>query len=143
MKKKRNCNMNKKTLVKRILLIDDDPDMVYAISLVLQNAGYEVRDAMNGQEGIRAAVEEKPDLILLDFFMPEKDGFETCSDLRRNSELCGGPILALTAFGQDIGEIYGMARQGASPQIRDYLEKPFDPNVLLERVSMALAARPQ
>ena len=84
------------------------------------------------------AAEETPDLVLLDYMMPVKNGFDAFQEIRRNPALCHVPVIVLTAFGQNIGEIHGLAREGRSAGIRDCLEKPVEPNVLLERVAAVL-----
>lgn len=124
---------------KSILLIDDDEDYREPMAMVLAAEGYRVRCAANGDQGIRMAAEQPPDLIILDLIMPEKDGFETSQELSTTPRLRDVPILALTAFGQDIGEIYGLPKNGAPRSIRGYMEKPIEFNVFLERVASTLA----
>lgn len=131
--------MTSKTPKKTVLIIDDDDDMAHALERILSVGGYAVIRASDGNEGVRMAVREKPDLILLDFMMPGKNGFDACADIRQVPELDHAPILALTAFGREIGEIYGSGKDGnPCPGICDYLEKPVEPNVLLERIALAL-----
>jgi DNA-binding response OmpR family regulator len=130
--------MADQSAAKTILLIDDDEDLAFALARVLSSAGYEVRQAGDGEEGVSLAVEAPPDLILLDFMMPGVDGFEACRRIRAIPELSGVPIIALTAFGQNIGEIHGMRQAEGFEGIQDYLEKPVEPNVFLARVAAAL-----
>lgn len=132
--------MSAQTTGKKILFIDDDDDLVAALSIMLESAGYHVHRAADGDEGLRMAAEEKPDLILLDFMMPVKSGFATSQELRQIEALRDVPILVLTAFGQNIGEIYGLSPQEARLHIQGCLEKPVEPNVLLERIAEALAS---
>jgi DNA-binding response OmpR family regulator len=127
---------------KAILIIDDDDDFAAALGIVLDSAGYRVRRAAGGDEGIRMAAEEPPDLVLLDLMMPGKNGFDTSGDLRGVAELRDVPIVAITAFGQDLGELYGMASGTATVDIHECLEKPVEPNVLLQRVAATLGATP-
>lgn len=124
---------------KRILFMDDDEDFTSALSHVLRQAGYIVRWAQDGEQGVRMAEEEPPDLIILDYMMPLKSGFEACRELRQMPRLRDVPILALTAFGRNIGETHGPSGQQAAAHVRDCLEKPVEPNVLLERVAQALS----
>jgi len=126
----------------KILFIDDDEDLVYALSRMLENEGFNVRHAGDGDIGVRMAAEDSPDLIILDFMMPTKSGFETCRDLRRIEPLRNVPILALTAFGRNIGEIHGLETSAGPATVQEYLEKPVSPNVLLERVATMLDGRP-
>ena len=124
---------------KKILFIDDDEDLTSALARLLQGAGYQVRCAADGDEGLRLAAEERPDLVLLDYIMPIKDGFAVCQELRQLPGMADVPIIALTAFGQNIGEIYGLPRQRACQSIADFLEKPVEANVLLDRIVGVLA----
>ncbi len=123
---------------RRILIIDDDDALTGALVPLLQDEGYRVRCAADGDEGIRLASEEPPDLILLDFIMPLKNGFDVCGDLQQNPRLRDVPVLVMTAFGQNIGEIHGLSLQKPPVKIRGCVEKPFEINVLLERVASAL-----
>ena len=86
------------------------------------------------------AAEELPDLILLDFVMPVKDGFAVCEELQQSPALRDVHVIALTAFGRKVGEIYGLRQKEAASHFRECLEKPFEPNVLLERVAQALSS---
>ncbi len=122
-----------------ILFIDDDEDLVYALSRILEGKGYCVHHASDGEVGVRMAAEERPDLIILDFMMPVKNGFEALLELRQIDGMAGVPVLALTSFGQNIGEIHGLRRGDGKPQVQDCLEKPVEPNVFLDRVASALA----
>lgn len=131
--------MTDQTAQKRILFIDDDQDLTFALSYLLKDAGYLVRCAADGEEGLRMAIEEPPDLILLDFMMPVKDGFAVCVELQQIPALRDVPVIVLTAFGRNIGEIYGLHQQQVASYFRECLEKPVEPNVLLERVKSALA----
>jgi len=130
--------MSPATAPRRILIIDDDDALTGALVRLLQAEGYQVRRAADGEEGIRMAEQEPPDLILLDFMMPLKNGFDVCTDLQNIARLRAVPVLVMTAFGQDIGETHGVSMQKPLPNIRGCLEKPFEINVLLERVVSAL-----
>jgi len=123
---------------RRILIIDDDDALTGALVRLLQAEGYGVRRAADGEEGIRLAVQEPPDLILLDFMMPLKTGFDVCEDIQNIASLRDVPVLVMTAFGQDIGETHGVSMQKPPANIRGRIEKPFEINVLLERVASAL-----
>ena len=121
-----------------VLIVDDDDVHAGAIERVLEANGYGVRRAADGAEGVRQASEAPPDLILLDFMMPGKDGFAACREMRTLEHLRRVPILALTAFGQDIGEVHGLARAREAGWIQEFMEKPVEPNVLLERMAALL-----
>jgi DNA-binding response OmpR family regulator len=118
-----------------ILFIDDDDDLVAALSCALEQAGYAVRRASNGDEGVHMALLERPDLILMDLMMPVKKGFQACEEIWQDSALSTVPILVLTAFGQDIGETHGLTREHSSGKAVDFLEKPVEINVLLSRIA--------
>ena len=123
---------------KKILFIDDDEDLKWALARLLQGAGYQVRCAANGDEGLLLASQERPDLILLDYIMPVKDGFTMCQELGQLPGMADVPIIVMTAFGQNIGEIYGLPRQRACLCIAEFLEKPVEANVLLDRIAHVL-----
>ena len=115
----------------RILIIEDETPMRTALADVLEGEGYRALGAADGEIGLRKAVEEKPDLILLDVMMPKLDGFAVCAELRR-LELAV-PVLMLTAKGQIEDRVTGLDA-GAD----DYLVKPFSTEELLARVRALL-----
>jgi DNA-binding response OmpR family regulator len=117
--------------VERILIIEDELPMRTALQDVLAGEGYRVLTASDGESGLRRALEEKPDLILLDIMMPKLDGFTLCAELRRLSNSV--PILMLTAKGQVEDRVTGLDA-GAD----DYLVKPFSTEELLARVRALL-----
>lgn len=119
--------------MKKILLVDDESDILDFLSYNLENAGYEVRVAQNGLEGVKVAQEFLPDLIILDMMMPEMDGIETCERIRENEALKAVLIAFLTARGEDYSQIAGFDA-GAD----DYILKPLKPKVLVSRVKALL-----
>ncbi|MFW6163061.1 MAG: response regulator [Planctomycetota bacterium] len=123
---------------KTILLIDDDEDFREPMEIVLQARGYQVRCAGDGDEGLRMAAEEPPDLILLDFLMPGKNGFETSQELAASPPLAAVPVLALTSFGKSAMDYYDPSGQESAGNICGFLEKPIDFEDLLARVADAL-----
>ncbi len=118
------------TAQQRILLIEDDPAMVSLVSLGLRYEGFAVRAAASGTEGLRAATEDEPDLVILDLMLPGLDGLEVCRRLRQRSDT---PILILTAR-DDVHERVAGLEAGAD----DYLVKPFDFSELAARVRARL-----
>ncbi|MCA1751366.1 MAG: response regulator transcription factor [Flavobacteriales bacterium] len=118
---------------KKILLVDDEPDIIELISYNLEREDYDVRTADNGRDAIEIAREFLPDLILLDVMMPEMDGIETCAELREHAELRNAIIAFLTARGEDYSQIAGFDA-GAD----DYISKPIKPRVLLSRIQALL-----
>lgn len=117
----------------KILLVDDEPDILEIVSYNLKNEGYQVYTAENGEEAIKKAKKKKPDLIILDVMMPVMDGIEACEKMRRISELDHTVITFLTARGEDYSMIAGFDA-GAD----DYITKPVKPRVLVSKVKALL-----
>ena len=115
----------------KILIIEDEEDLVKGLKINLVDEGYEVDYALNGKEGLKKALTEKPDLILLDVMLPGMDGLEICKELRLNK--IDIPILMLTARGEEIDKVIGL-EMGAD----DYISKPFSIRELLARVKAHL-----
>lgn len=122
-----------------ILLVDDDPDFVAATRLVLEEAGYEVRTALRGQEGLELARQKRPDLIILDIIMPDRDGFMVCEELKADPGLRDVPVMMLTGFAERVSETSIALRQGMMLEAEDYVDKPVRPQELLRRVEKLLA----
>ncbi len=114
----------------RILITDDDENIVELISLYLAKEGYEVKSASDGREALAALDSFKPSLIVLDVMMPEMDGYEVCREVRKTSTT---PIIMLTAKGETFDKVLGL-ELGAD----DYMVKPFDPKELVARVKAVL-----
>jgi two-component system alkaline phosphatase synthesis response regulator PhoP len=117
----------------KILLVDDEQDILDLIKYNLEKEGFEVQTANNGREGLREARVFLPDLILLDVMMPEMDGMETCIQLKDLPELRHTIIAFLTARGEDYSQIAGF-EAGAD----DYITKPIKPRVLVSRIKALL-----
>ncbi len=115
----------------KILIIEDEEDLVKGLKLILVDEGDEVDYAFNGKEGLEKALKEKPDLILLDIMLPGMNGLEICKELRQNK--MDIPILMLTAKGDEIDKVIGL-EIGAD----DYISKPFSIRELLARVKAHL-----
>ena len=122
---------------KKILLVDDEVDILEFISYNLEKEGYKVYTAQNGKDAIRIAEKKEPDLIILDVMMPEMDGIVTCEELRKIPKLKNTVIAFLTARSEDYSQIAGF-EAGAD----DYITKPIRPKVLISRVK-ALTKRTQ
>ena len=120
---------------RKILAVDDDPDILKAISMMLEAAGYEIVTAGNGVEGIEKAESERPDLILLDVMMPEMDGFAACEKLKSSPETQEIPVVLLTAVADHVTRtkypVDGVIRAEAD----EYLPKPVKSQDLLQVVS--------
>ena len=117
----------------KILLIDDEQDILEILSYNLDKEGYEVFTANNGVEGIDKAKEIEPDLILLDVMMPEKDGIETCQDLRKIEKLKNTLIVFLSARGEEFSQLAGY-QAGAN----DYIVKIIKPKILISKINALL-----
>jgi DNA-binding response OmpR family regulator len=115
----------------KILIVEDEEDLVKGLKINLMDEGYVVDYAVNGNEGLRKALEEKPDLILLDIMLPGMNGLEICKQLRQNKMVL--PIIMLTAKGEEIDKVIGL-EIGAD----DYISKPFSIRELLARVKAHL-----
>lgn len=118
---------------KKILLIDDEQDIIEILSYNLEKEGYHVFTANNGNEGIKIAKEIIPDLILLDVMMPEKDGIETCQEMRQIKELQKTLIVFLSARSEEFSQLAGFDA-GAN----DYIVKIIKPKVLISKVNALL-----
>ena len=122
----------------KILIIDDQPSEVKMVKMALEQANYEVCYAYNGKEGLEKATQEKPDLIILDVMMPEKDGFITCGELKKSPETSSVPVIILTSI-ESSSLVFPDAESAAdSPHADEYIDKPVDPNFLLKRVERLL-----
>lgn len=117
----------------KILLVDDEPDILEIVGYNLSSEGYNVTTAKNGNEAIAKAKKERPHLIILDVMMPEMDGIETCEQIRKSPDLKDTIITFLTARGEDYSQVAGFDA-GAD----DYITKPIKPKVLISKVKALL-----
>ena len=122
----------------KILLVDDDVDFVEATKTVLESKPYEVIVAYEGDEALRKAREENPDLIILDIIMPVKDGFTAAEQLKKDPELGKIPVIMLTSFSSRGQQTSIPASRGLTLDADDYVEKPVAPEELLVRVDKYL-----
>ena len=124
----------------KILVVDDDPDILTAIGAVLETRNYQVITARDGEEGLSKLKEERPDLMILDLLMPRKDGFAVCKELKdpRWSKYSNMPILMLTSVREEVSRRRYELETGLSLDVDDYVEKPIDPFLLVERVENLL-----
>ena len=118
---------------KKILIADDEPNIVISLEFLMQNNGYQVQTAANGEEALRLVTEFRPDLILLDIMLPQKNGFEVCQKIRENPAWNGIKIVMLTAKGRESEVTKGLAL-GADA----YITKPFATQELLANVRRLL-----
>ena len=117
----------------KILLVDDEPDILEFLSYNLKKEGYTVYMATNGTEAVAVAKKESPDLIILDVMMPDMDGIDTCREIRELPGLSDVLIAFLTARSEDYSQIAGFD-VGAD----DYINKPIKPRVLISRIKALL-----
>ena len=117
----------------KILIVDDDPDILEFLEYNLRKEGYTVYQAPNGKEAIKLADRFTPDLILLDVMMPEMDGITTCQEIRKNKKLEDSFVIFLTARIEEYSEIAGFSA-GAD----DYISKPIKPGALLSRIKAVM-----
>ena len=126
----------------KILVVDDDPDIVKATRRVLESRSYQVITAQDGKECLERIREEEPDLIIMDLLMPKLDGFGVCRELRENVEYAdysGIPILIATAVREDASRRRYELETGIDLKVGDYVEKPTRPLDLLHRVEKLLS----
>jgi DNA-binding response OmpR family regulator len=116
-------------MARSVLVVDDEPNIVLSLEFIMQQAGFEVRVARDGNEAIEAIEASLPDLVLLDVMMPNRDGYDVCQTIRANPAWKDVCIIMLTAKGRDIEREKGMAL-GAD----DYITKPFSTRQVIARV---------
>jgi two-component system phosphate regulon response regulator PhoB len=119
--------------MERVLIVDDDPDIVRLVSYNLTHAGYEVQTAPTGRKALELIQQHPPDLIVLDLMLPDVDGMEVCRSLRQQAPSRRIPIVMLTARGEEIDRVVGF-ELGAD----DYVAKPFSPRELVLRIKSIL-----
>jgi len=127
----------------KILVVDDDPDILEAVTMILESQDYQVVTARDGVEGLANLKAEKPDLMILDLLMPKMDGFAVCKELQdpRWSKFRDIPILILTSVREEASRRRYELETGLELDVDDYAEKPIAPDVLLERVGRLIKKR--
>jgi len=120
---------------KRILCIEDEPDMIELLLIILRRKGFEVTGASGGKEGLRMIRETNPDLVLLDLMMLDMGGWEVYQQLKADDLTKNIPVIIVTAKAQSIDKVLGLH----IAKVDDYITKPFSPSELLERVNNVLA----
>ncbi|CDH47002.1 Response regulator receiver protein (modular protein) [Candidatus Contendobacter odensis Run_B_J11] len=121
-------------MANKILVVDDEPNIVLSLEFLMKQAGFQVRTASDGEAALAAIAAEPPDLVLLDVMMPRKNGYEVCQAIRANPAWKGTRIIMLTAKGREVEREKGLAL-GAD----DYITKPFSTQEVVERVRELLA----
>ena len=118
----------------RVVCIEDEPEMIDLVRLILGRKGFEVIGADGGIEGLEKVRTEKPDLVLLDLMMPDLDGWEVYQQIKADPELRDIPVVVVTAKAQSIDKVLGLH----IAKVDDYITKPFGPQELLESVEKIL-----
>jgi DNA-binding response OmpR family regulator len=118
---------------KKVLIADDEPNIVMSLQFLMEHEGYEVRTVADGDEALQALREFRPDLVLLDVMMPKRNGYEICRVIRASPELQGIKVVMLTARGRDID-----AEKGVALGADSYVTKPFATKDLVARVKAML-----
>ena len=121
-------------MAKRVLVVDDEPNIVMSLRFLMEREGFQVEVASTGQAAVAALDREPADLVLLDIMMPELDGFEVCQRIRNNAAWRATKVVMLTAKGRDVERDKGLAL-GAD----DYVTKPFSTRDLVAKVKRMLA----
>jgi two-component system alkaline phosphatase synthesis response regulator PhoP len=122
---------------RKVLVIDDEPDLVEMIRMALERV-FEVITAYNGKEGIAKARADRPDVIVLDVMMPEKDGFTACRELKEDPATASIPVIILTGVAEHFGRTKFHRMGGMEIEAEDFIPKPVDPNELMRRVTALL-----
>jgi two-component system response regulator VicR len=122
---------------KSVVCIEDEPEMIDLIKLILGRKGFELAGAMGGREGLELIRRSKPDLVLLDLMMPDMDGWEVYQQLKSDEELKHIPVIIVTAKAQSIDKVLGLH----IAKVDDYVTKPFGPQELLQSIEKVLSAR--
>jgi len=122
---------------KTVVCIEDEPEMIDLVKLILGRRGFELTGAMGGREGLEAVRRIKPDLVLLDLMMPDMDGWEVYQQMKADPEMQKIPVIVVTAKAQSIDKVLGLH----IAKVDDYVTKPFGPQELLQSVEKVLSSR--
>jgi two-component system, OmpR family, response regulator VicR len=118
----------------KVVCIEDDPEMIDLVKLILTRQGYEVIGAMGGREGLETVEAVRPDLVLLDLMMPDMDGWEVYQQMKSSETMRDIPVIVVTAKAQSIDKVLGLH----IAKVNDYITKPFGPSELLSSVLRVL-----
>lgn len=129
-------------MCKKVLIIDDEPDILLFLSTLLRKNGYEVCEACDGVEGLKKVIEEKPDLVCLDLIMPEKTGIKMYREMRKDENLKAVPVIMVTGIAAvdpwDFKNFKKFIHETSIPGPQGYIEKPIDKDQFLAAVREAL-----
>lgn len=119
---------------KYVLIVDDDPDLVETVGMMLENKGYEVGKAYDGIEGDEAVKKRRPDVLVLDVMMPRKDGYVLCAELKKQAQTRDIPIILLTAVAEAVRTTSYSHHDAMATEADDYIPKPVDPQNLVSSI---------
>ncbi|MCS6992306.1 MAG: response regulator [Anaerolineales bacterium] len=122
------------SLKRLILCIEDEPDMIDLLRIILESKGFEVEGAAGGEEGLQKLRQAKPDLVLLDLMMPDIDGWEVYQQMKSDEATRNIPVIIVTAKAQNVDKVLGLQ----IAKVDDYIAKPFSPEELLHSVETVL-----
>jgi len=125
------------TTVRRIVCIEDEPEMIELIQLILSRRGFEVLGAPGGKEGLKLVREIYPDLVLLDLMMPDMDGWEVYQQMKAEESTRNIPVIIVTAKAQNIDKVLGLH----IAKVDDYIAKPFGPQELIDSVEKIIGQK--
>jgi two-component system, OmpR family, response regulator VicR len=125
------------TTVRHIVCVEDEPEMIELIQLILNRRGFEVLGAPGGKEGLKMVRETLPDLVLLDLMMPDMDGWEVYQQMKAEESTRNIPVIIVTAKAQNIDKVLGLH----IAKVDDYIAKPFGPQELIDSVEKILSQR--
>ncbi len=119
---------------KYVLIVDDDPDMVETVGMMLESKGFEVGKAYDGVEGEASIRQRRPDLVVLDVMMPRKNGYVLCAELKKDKATRDIPVILLTAVGEAVPTTTYSHADGMATEADDYIPKPVESEVLVEAI---------
>ena len=119
---------------KYVLIVDDDPDLVETVAMMLESKGYQVGKAYDGIEGEEAIKKRRPDVLVLDVMMPRKNGYQLCKELKSNNWTKDIPVIMLTAVGDAVPTTTYSHAEGMAMEAEDFIPKPVDAASLVEAV---------
>ncbi|MCC7452200.1 MAG: response regulator [Anaerolineae bacterium] len=123
------------TRATKVVVVEDDPEMINLVKLILKKEGFDVTGAMGGREGLEAIQKTAPSLVLLDLMMPDIDGWEVYQAMKADENLKNIPVIIITAKAQSIDKVLGLH----IAKVDDYITKPFSPGELITSVRRVLA----
>jgi DNA-binding response OmpR family regulator len=119
----------------KVVVVEDDPEMINLVKLILKKEGFDVTGAMGGRDGLEAIEKTKPDLVLLDLMMPDIDGWEVYQAMKASDYMKAIPVIIITAKAQSIDKVLGLH----IAKVDDYITKPFSPGELVASVRKVLS----